>query len=78
MGWVVAFFSIIAACGGMIWWDESHRPPEAVQRAQEAASTSDDLRETCVKGVVYYYTNGAHNVRFAPAVDAETLLFKRC
>lgn len=78
MGWFIAFVSIFGVMGGMIWWDEAHKPPIEVQRAQEAASTSDDLRETCVKGVVYYYTNGAHNVRFAPAVDAETLLFKRC
>lgn len=38
----------------------------------------DDIREICVKGVKYYYTQGAHNSRMAPAINKATLAFERC
>lgn len=75
----LALIAVIAIPGYLIYRDET-RPVE-VKQAQEQRRKDiivDQLDERCVNGVLYYFTDGAHNVRFAPVVDAKTLTFKRC
>lgn len=74
-GWMFLFVLI----GGIIWYadyDERQHGEEREVRRQEYVV--DSLQERCVNGVSYYVTDGAHNVRLAPVVDAQTLTFKRC
>lgn len=75
----IGLLVVLAIPGYLIYRDET-RPVE-VKQAQEQRrkdSITADLDERCVNGVMYYFTDGAHNVRFAPVIDAKTLTFKRC
>lgn len=75
----LALVAVIAIPGYLIYKDET-RPVEVKQAQEQRRKDSivSGLDERCVNGVLYYFTDGAHNVRFAPVVDAETLAFKRC
>lgn len=80
MGWILlVLISIMSVMGYKIYQEET-RPVEVKQAQEQRRKDSivDSFEERCVNDVSYYFTDGAHNVRFAPVVDAETLTFKRC
>lgn len=77
MGWF-GIFLVVFGVGAYCVYEDSKLPPHADREAQYRQRVADTMPEVCVKGVVYYSTTGAHNVRLAPAVDEETLQFKRC
>lgn len=77
MGWF-GIFLVVVGVGAYCVYEDSKLPPQEVRDAVYRQEVADTMPEVCVKGVVYYSTTGAHNVRLAPAVDEETLQFKRC
>ncbi|MNL09675.1 hypothetical protein D3C87_1304440 [compost metagenome] len=76
-GWILVLF-VLAAFGYLIYLDEKNAPTPEQRKVQEAAHIAEDVGTMCVKGVLYYYTTGAHSARMAPAIDQVTLSFIRC
>lgn len=75
--WLSLTLLIVGTVGYGVYHD-SKLPPQEVRDAVYRQEVADTMPEVCVKGVVYYSTTGAHNVRLTPAVDEVTLQFKRC
>ncbi|MNC64996.1 hypothetical protein D3C75_1152410 [compost metagenome] len=76
-GWL-SLLLLIVGVGAYCVYEDSQLPPPEVREAAAAKSMADNMGTMCVKGVLYYYTSGAHSARMAPAIDNVTMQFIRC
>jgi len=76
--WPILGILTVLVVGYGIYQDDKNAPTPEQQKVLESEWIARDVKESCIKGVLYYYTSGPHSARMAPAIDQASLQFIRC